>query len=82
MNDVNRYEQIIAAYHAAIGDRDPAKVDILDLLPAIDAAVPNASPAEIAAALRWAADQAFREAEALEEWGRKRGWSRPPANDV
>lgn len=79
---MSRHETIIAAYNAALGGRDPDDVDILDLLPAIDAAVPGATPAEIAGALRWAADQAFREAEALEEWGRKRGWRRPPANDA
>ena len=73
MNDMSRHETIIAAYNAALGGHDPADVDILDLLPAIDAAVPDASPAEIAAALRWAADQDLREADALEEWGRKRG---------
>ena len=49
MNDMSRFETIIAAYNAAIGDRDPGDVDILDILPAIDAAVPDASPAEIAA---------------------------------
>ena len=77
---MTRYETIVAAYNAAIGDHDPGEVDILDILPAIDAAVPDATPAEIAAALRWAADQAFREADALKEWGRKRGWRWPPTS--
>ena len=49
---MTRYETIVAAYNAAIGDRNPGEVDILDILPAIDAAVPDATPAEIAAALR------------------------------
>ena len=69
---MTRYETIVAAYNAAIGNRDPGEIDILDILPAIDAAVPDASPAEIATALRWAADQAFREADALKEWRRPR----------
>lgn len=69
-----RYEAIIRAYTAALDGRDPTTVDILDLLPLIDAAVPDATPAEIAAALRWiqghsvpvSARQTFREADRLE----------------
>lgn len=61
-----RYEAIIRAYAAALDGRDPATVNILDILPLIDAAVPDAMPAEIAAALRWSARQNFREADRLE----------------
>jgi hypothetical protein len=60
----DRYTRVASAYEAANG-REPA-VDILDLLPAIYDAVPDATDEEIVAALRWLGDQNMREAEALE----------------
>ena len=62
-----RFEQIEAAYKAALGGNDPAGVNVFDLLPAIFAAIPDASTHGIAQALRWSARKAFREADTLEK---------------
>jgi hypothetical protein len=67
-----RSETIIAAWKAALAGRDPAVVDILDLLPAIYAAVPNVSDDEIVDALSWSARQDEREARALEGFRERR----------
>jgi hypothetical protein len=61
-----RFERIERAYVAALGGRDPASVNVIDLLPAIFAAVPDTSPHEIAEALRWSARKDLREADKLE----------------
>jgi len=80
INPFERFERIEWAYIAALGDRDPAIVDIGDLLPAIFAAVPDATVKEIAEALRWSARKNFREADALERWSqRKRDLDDPGA---
>jgi len=60
-----RFEQIEGAYKAALGGHDPASVNVIDLLPAIFAAIPDTSTEEIAQALRWMARKAFREADRL-----------------
>jgi hypothetical protein len=67
-----RFQQIEEAYTAALGDDDAASVDILDLLPAIFEAVPDTNTDEIAAALRRAAEQQFKEADALERYHKAR----------
>jgi hypothetical protein len=61
-----RFERIERAYVAALGGRDPVSVNVLDLLPAIFAAVPDTSPQEIVEALRWSARKDLREADKLE----------------
>ena len=62
-----RYEHIERAYLAALNGRDPELVNIVDLLPAIYAAVPDTTTEEIVAALRWSARQDhLREADRLE----------------
>jgi hypothetical protein len=63
----DRYERIERAYVAALDRRNPESVNVLDLLPAIFAAVPDTSTQEIAAALRWSARKDLREADKLEE---------------
>ena len=63
---------VAAAYKAAIGDRDPAEVDILDILPTIQAAVPFATVDDIVAALMSSARDDLCEANALEAWARNR----------
>jgi hypothetical protein len=47
-----RYQAIAAAYVRALADRDPTGVAVTDLLPAIHAAVPEASTQEIVAAVQ------------------------------
>jgi hypothetical protein len=66
--ELQRCTRILTAYKGALGGRDPASVDIRELLPAVFAAVPDTSEPEIAAVLRWAGRQALREADALERW--------------
>jgi hypothetical protein len=61
-----RFERIERAYKAALGSRDPASVNVIDLLPAIFAAIPDTSTNEIADALRWSARKDLREADKLE----------------
>jgi hypothetical protein len=63
-----RFEQIERAYAAALDRRDPESVNVLGLLPAIFAAVPDTTTREIAAALRWSARKNMREADKLERW--------------
>jgi hypothetical protein len=46
-----RYQAIVTAYVQVLGDRDPTGVTVVDLLPAIRAAVPEASTQEIVAAV-------------------------------
>jgi hypothetical protein len=62
----DRYQRIERAYVAALAGRDPATVSIMDLLPAIFSAVPDATTMEIAEALRWSARKDLREADTLE----------------
>jgi hypothetical protein len=63
-----RFKRILAAYKVAIGDRDPADVNVVDLLPAILNAAPDAEVDDIVAALSWQGERAMREAEALREY--------------
>jgi hypothetical protein len=70
---LTRYDQIIDAYDAALGGRDPDKVDIVDLLPAIYKAAPSVTDAEIGAALRWAVG--FWEIGFWERMGKEFGFS-------
>jgi hypothetical protein len=60
------HTQILDAYERAIAGRNPASVDALELLPAIERAVPRATIPDIVEALEAAAAQQFREADALE----------------
>jgi len=62
----HRFEQIELAYVAALAGRDPASVNVRDLLPAMFAAVPDTSVEEIVAMLRWSARKDLREADKLE----------------
>jgi hypothetical protein len=73
-----RFKRILAAYKDAIGDRDPADVNVVDLLPAIFKAAPVAEVDDIIAALGWQGERAMREAEALREYVATRGG---PVND-
>lgn len=61
---------IIAAYETALGGREPQTVDILELLPAIIAAVPDTNDEEIVDALRWSANRHMREAEELRRYAK------------
>jgi hypothetical protein len=61
-----RFEMIERAYSDALGGRDPEHVNIVELLPAIKAAVPDTNNKEIVAALRWAGERAMREGDELE----------------
>lgn len=76
----DRYRRINAAYEQflgrPIGEVDPADVDFDGAVSAIGAAVPGAELGEIIAALRWAAEQNFAEAEAdaLQRYGEQRGF--------
>jgi hypothetical protein len=60
---------------AGLAGRDPATVEIQELLPAIFAAVPDASIPEISEALRWGSRQCSIEADKLE---RRRNARRTP----
>jgi hypothetical protein len=53
-----RFKRILAAYKDAIGDRDPADVNVVDLLPAIFKAAPVAEVDDIIAALGWQGERA------------------------
>jgi hypothetical protein len=74
MNTLARNKQIIAAYDEALDGRDLAEddVEIEELLPHIFKAVPGVTTEEIKTALRWSAEQGFREADALEAEGRQK----------
>jgi hypothetical protein len=61
-----RFQRIERAYMIALDGRDPASVNVIDLLPVIFAAVPDTSTQEIADALRWSARKDLREADKLE----------------
>ena len=76
-----RHEAIIGAYETALGSRDPDKTDIIDLLPTIYRLVPGVRDDEIVSALRWAANQCEREADALERLRRSRGKTGENGND-
>jgi hypothetical protein len=67
-----RFERIERAYVAALNGRDPNLVNIVDLLPAIFAAVPDTTTDEIAEALRWSARKNLREADRLRDIVRQR----------
>lgn len=66
------HSQIIAAYETALAGRDPAVVDILDLLPAIEAACPAAAVDDIVLALEKSAENDMREASQLRRYGNAR----------
>jgi hypothetical protein len=74
MNTLARNKQIMSAYEAALGGRDLVEVDveIEELLPYIFKAVPGVTITEIQTALRWSAEQGYREADALEAEGRQK----------
>jgi hypothetical protein len=74
----DRRARILAAYSEALGGREPEAVDIAEIAPAIFAAVPEATIANVKAALVDEGDRLAREAEALEA-EIKRRW--PTAND-
>lgn len=63
---------IVAAWIAALGGRNPLAVPVTTLLPAILAAVPDASEDAVADTLEWAAELARVEAQAV----RRIGWQR------
>ena len=65
---MTRQKQIIAAYERALGDSDPDAVDVLALLPAIFDEVPDATGAEIVAALRANAAAKAKEADGLQRY--------------
>jgi hypothetical protein len=67
-----RSNQILAAYNAALAGRDPADVEIGELLPSIFATVPGVPVREIKAALIAEGERLEREASELEAWGAKR----------
>jgi hypothetical protein len=52
---------------AALAGRAPESVNIVDLLPAVFAAVPDSTTQEIAEALRWSARKNLRAADKLEQ---------------
>jgi hypothetical protein len=62
------HTQIIGAYELALAGRNPASVDVTELLPAIELAVPLATIPDIIAALEAAAAQHFAEADALDDY--------------
>ena len=62
------HTQILDAYERALAGRNPASIDVLELLPAIERAVPRATIPYIIAALKAAAAQQFREAEQLQRY--------------
>lgn len=63
-----RFQRIIDAYTAELGDRDPQSVSVLELLPAIYAAVPDTHDREIEEALRWSAERHYKKAAKLERY--------------
>jgi hypothetical protein len=65
------HEQIMAAYYAALSGRDPAEVNVFELLPLIFERVPDTSIEEIAESLRWSARQDLREADQLRRFSEK-----------
>ena|SRR5438132_3063746 len=64
-----RFERIMRAYRAALAGREPETVSIVDLLPAIFGAVPDADVDEIIDALRWSARKDDHHADRLREYG-------------
>jgi len=65
---MTRHQRIIEVYKAALDGRDAASVEVGELLPAIEAAVPDAELVDIVDALRASAKQDFAKA-ALERYG-------------
>jgi hypothetical protein len=74
-----RFDRIAAAYTDALAGRDPASVDVLDLLPAIFDAVPDTTPEEIAGVLRELSDRCMREAESLQRYHNAKFGNMPAA---
>jgi hypothetical protein len=72
-NVIQLNERLERAYLAALAGRAPENVDIVDLLPAILAALPDTNTQEIADALRWSARKNMREADKLEAMSRQWG---------
>jgi hypothetical protein len=70
--EMEMHSQIIAAYETALAGRDPAGVDILDLLPAIEATCRTATVEDIILALEKRAESALREASQLRRYGNAR----------
>jgi hypothetical protein len=66
-----RFERIERAYTAALAGRDPETVNIVELVPAIYAAVPDTSTQQIVEALRWSARKDLRGASELEHGSRR-----------
>ena len=62
-------DYILAAYEASLAGRDPASVNIFELLPAICETVPDASDDDIIAALRSDAERLLTEAQQLRRYG-------------
>jgi hypothetical protein len=67
----NYARTIIKAYGSALDDCDSEHVDILDLMPAILDAVPEATVEDVVIALRWAAQNYLNEADELVKLGRR-----------
>jgi hypothetical protein len=76
-----RHARIIEAYNAALGERDASDVAIEELLPAVFAAVPDATIFEIRQALIADGERLMRKADALEAEYRRRQEFGLPAND-
>jgi hypothetical protein len=74
-----RMRRIVESYEKAIGDRDLSSIFAADLLPMIHADVPDASPIEIAMALRLRAKDYRQEADELKATLAKLNASMPPA---
>jgi hypothetical protein len=70
--DDQRYQQIIAAYEAALDGRQPGEVSIEALCPSIFAGVPNLTVEELRTALRLSATAIEHEREQLERYGQAR----------
>jgi hypothetical protein len=66
--EVLLYEKIDDAYMTALDGRDHTTVSIIDLLPAIEAAVPEASHDDIEAALTWAVARQRRELDSFRRY--------------
>jgi hypothetical protein len=62
---MTRHERIMAAYTGALAGRDPATVDVVTLLPAIFAAMPDVEVDEIIDVLEREAERDFAEADQL-----------------
>ena len=64
------YRRINAVYKDAIGERRPADVNVIDLLPAIFESVADAGVDDVIEALRWQAERDKQQAEQSRRLGR------------